>query len=175
MAESCESARIPPAAASGSHATAMRPQARRRPSSGRSRSIAWRRWYRPEPDVLYVAIAAAGSGLSRAYSALFRCRNNADSARMTVAPCGQAVSPISSRYAHPGWLVWLWLSRVAGGGDWAAQPALAQRGGPGGEQRGSQKRRSWAGGVRGEADDGVSGRQADPGGRVEPRESLGQD
>src|SRR5215469_12713817 len=56
--------------------------------------------------------------------------------RVTAAPFGQAGSRISSGYARPGWLLWLWLSRAAGGGDWAAQRAPSQGGDPGGERRG---------------------------------------
>src|SRR5262249_60707775 len=65
-------------------------------------------------------------------------RTVADSARVTVAPFREAVSRISSRYARPGWLLCLWLGRVAGGGDWAGQPLLALRGGPGGGQGGGR-------------------------------------
>ena len=71
MTESCEAARITGSGNVAFTSTAMRPQPRRKATeNGCSHSIAWRRWYRPEPDVLHVAIASAGSGLSRAYSAI---------------------------------------------------------------------------------------------------------
>src|SRR5215470_2584658 len=88
----------------------------------------------------------------------------AESARVTMAPFGRAVSRISSRYA-PWVAAVLRLSRVAGGGDRSAQPAPSQRGDRGGEQRGGggdHKCRSRAGRVRGQAAGGGPGGEADP-------------
>src|SRR5215467_4033976 len=69
------------------------------------------------------------------------------------------------------------LGRSGGRGNPLAQPALAQRGDAGGEQRGGggdQEGGARAGRVRGQAAGRGPGGEADSGGGVEPGESLGQ-
>src|SRR5215468_917313 len=69
------------------------------------------------------------------------------------------------------------LGRSGGRGDPLAQPAPSQGGDAGGQQRGGggdHKCRSRAGGVGGQAAGRGPGGEADPGGGIQPGESLGQ-